>query len=124
MGVCTSVKFLPCMYVRMCVMNASRLRIISWSVGRRRSRKRYCNRRSSFTSFSWSISNGGVFDSLKTVTTFTSTSISPVGLSFRAAPSIRLPTAPSIFSTHSGRICSAVLNASLSSGLNTTCVMP
>ena len=96
-----------------------------WRLGRRRSRYRYRRRRFSATSVSSSIMKGGVFDSFRTVSSVTITSISPVGSFVFVVFSGRGETFPVTAMTYSLRTSPAILWASAAtSGLKTTWVMP
>ena len=103
------------------------LRIIRFfcKSGRRKSKKRYFNRSSSFVLLSASIGNGGVSDSESTRISFARNSIAPVSRFSFTAPE-RFDTVPFTATTNSLLSFSALANpsASISPSSKITCKIP
>ena len=123
MGVSISKKFCESRY--RLTSNASLCRNSRFlrTQSRRRSRYRYCMRRSSPPSLSSSIVKGGVSDVLSIFRLFTSISISPVGiLRFLLYRSFTVPVTCITYSRPN--LLAASQRAASTSLLNTNCVIP
>lgn len=122
-GVAISLKPRATIFERIDAMTAERSMMLRCMRSRRRSRKRYSRRRSSFTPSSVLIVNGSGAAAPRTSTAETSISISPVGSSGLTLSAPRETTLPSIRTTVS---LVTLLSASFAAvpGRATSCVMP
>ena len=122
-GVSISTKSLASKYSRTAWLNLARIINRSFNSGLLISRYRYFNLNSSLPSVAFSIKKGGVSDSLSMFNSFTSISISPVGI-FRFLL-VRSMTTPFICITNSRpSLLARSHNATSVSLLKTNWVMP